>query len=195
MIHEDTIAIFYLALIVFGILALLGLVKKCWYDNQRVSSQEIKSRDFIVSHMNVTKVVLKTTIDDRVLTDAPTNLQHDEKLCWLDLKETSVSKSKRVKLKDVGLPEDSALRKIILNTETICDICLGEFKDGDNISSSHNMNCEHHFHKDCIIEWLIRHDTCPCCRRKYLTNTNNNEIDPRQEQTASDNIGSILETR
>jgi hypothetical protein len=49
-----------------------------------------------------------------------------------------------------------------------CPICLGEFKEGDTICWSHNPSCTHAFHMDCIEEWLIQHDRCPCCRNDYL---------------------------
>jgi hypothetical protein len=49
-----------------------------------------------------------------------------------------------------------------------CAICLVEYQDGDEISWSHNSSCGHAFHSDCIIEWLLASDECPCCRRNYL---------------------------
>jgi hypothetical protein len=49
-----------------------------------------------------------------------------------------------------------------------CVICLVEYQDGDEISWSHNISCDHAFHRDCIIEWLLTSYECPCCRRNYL---------------------------
>jgi len=49
-----------------------------------------------------------------------------------------------------------------------CAICLEKFRDGDEFCSSHNKNCHDHFHRSCIVEWLLTHDDCPCCRRDYL---------------------------
>jgi hypothetical protein len=56
-----------------------------------------------------------------------------------------------------------------------CAICLVEYEDGDEISWSHNSSCGHAFHRDCIIEWLLTSDECPCCRRNYLLFSNENE--------------------
>jgi hypothetical protein len=49
-----------------------------------------------------------------------------------------------------------------------CAICLVEYQDGDEVSWSHNISCDHAFHRDCIIEWLLTSNECPCCRRNYL---------------------------
>lgn len=49
-----------------------------------------------------------------------------------------------------------------------CAICLVEFERGDEISSSDCAQCFHHYHKTCILKWLLQHDECPSCRRPYL---------------------------
>eukprot|EP00551_Chaetoceros_affinis_P010440 CAMPEP_0203664244 /NCGR_PEP_ID=MMETSP0090-20130426/1695_1 /ASSEMBLY_ACC=CAM_ASM_001088 /TAXON_ID=426623 /ORGANISM="Chaetoceros affinis, Strain CCMP159" /LENGTH=186 /DNA_ID=CAMNT_0050527421 /DNA_START=708 /DNA_END=1267 /DNA_ORIENTATION=+ len=49
----------------------------------------------------------------------------------------------------------------------ICNICLEEYKVGEDIGWSRNSECHHAFHKDCIIEWLTNNDDCPICRKKY----------------------------
>ena len=70
--------------------------------------------------------------------------------CDLDLEEGSLSKS-----------EGTA------NSVQFCNICLEEYKIGDEIAWSKNELCHHAFHKECIIEWLARHQDCPVCRNKY----------------------------
>ncbi|XP_071905395.1 NEP1-interacting protein 1-like isoform X2 [Coffea arabica] len=47
--------------------------------------------------------------------------------------------------------------------ETICAICLTDFKNGD--CARMLPNCGHSFHVNCIDEWLNRNGTCPVCRR------------------------------
>jgi hypothetical protein len=49
-----------------------------------------------------------------------------------------------------------------------CAICLEDYKQGDEICWSHNL-CAHVFHQECIVEWLVRHDGCPICRRDFLS--------------------------
>jgi len=48
-----------------------------------------------------------------------------------------------------------------------CSICLEDF-EGDQLVVS-TERCQHIFHAECIIEWLRRHDTCPCCRAPMVT--------------------------
>lgn len=51
---------------------------------------------------------------------------------------------------------------------TTCDICLLDYEVGDEVAWSRNINCVHVFHKDCILDWLVRKSTCPNCRTDYL---------------------------
>lgn len=51
---------------------------------------------------------------------------------------------------------------------TTCDICILEFEVGDEVAWSPNLTCSHTFHKDCILDWLVRKPTCPSCRQDYL---------------------------
>jgi hypothetical protein len=51
--------------------------------------------------------------------------------------------------------------------ENACAICLDAFLDGELINES--TDCQHFFHKDCLLGWLDQHDVCPCCRRTMVT--------------------------
>ena len=44
-----------------------------------------------------------------------------------------------------------------------CPICLETMEIGGNELGS--MECEHTFHKNCIIEWLKVQNICPICRK------------------------------
>jgi hypothetical protein len=50
-----------------------------------------------------------------------------------------------------------------------CAICLSSFKPQQLVCESNNPSCRHIFHKDCMVNWLMKnHDNCPMCREVYL---------------------------
>ncbi|KAG0476845.1 hypothetical protein HPP92_013686 [Vanilla planifolia] len=52
-----------------------------------------------------------------------------------------------------------------------CAIC------GEEISGGAAMPCGHPFHWACILEWLRKHNTCPCCRFELPTDDVFGEIE------------------
>jgi hypothetical protein len=53
-----------------------------------------------------------------------------------------------------------------------CAICLNHFKTQQLVCESDNPLCRHIFHKDCMVDWLMKlHDDCPMCREVYLLQT------------------------
>ena len=53
-------------------------------------------------------------------------------------------------------------------TPKVCGICLEAYQTGDQVCLSYNEDCEHVFHKDCIMSWLVNHEDCPNCRASFL---------------------------
>ena len=56
-------------------------------------------------------------------------------------------------------------------TQKVCGICLEIYNAGDDLCFSHNNECDHVFHKNCIMSWLIQHDDCPNCRATFIVST------------------------
>jgi len=50
-----------------------------------------------------------------------------------------------------------------------CSICLSKYEIGDTVISSTNPVCNHVFHTDCLVSWLMRKQKplCPCCRQTF----------------------------
>ena len=52
-----------------------------------------------------------------------------------------------------------------------CAICLCDYAKGDIAVFSSNTLCQHAFHRDCIVEWLVKMQEgtpCPCCRQTFV---------------------------
>jgi hypothetical protein len=52
-----------------------------------------------------------------------------------------------------------------------CAICLSQFEAKQLVCESNNSSCRHVFHKDCMVDWLMKqteNSTCPMCREVYL---------------------------
>jgi hypothetical protein len=64
--------------------------------------------------------------------------------------------------------------------DAICSICLIEYTAGERLKSL--PGCQHHFHADCVDQWLLINKTCPLCVRDVeielsLKPTSRNEIE------------------
>ncbi|KAI8893724.1 hypothetical protein BC833DRAFT_607394 [Globomyces pollinis-pini] len=76
------------------------------------------------------------------------------------------------KLEETQVPEDTLLvipeqQYLELEEEdATCTICLSEYEEGENLRQ---LGCKHHFHKDCIDEWLHLNGKCPLCNSIFLT--------------------------
>ncbi|XP_010547406.1 PREDICTED: NEP1-interacting protein 2-like isoform X2 [Tarenaya hassleriana] len=44
-----------------------------------------------------------------------------------------------------------------------CSVCLQDFQVGETVRSL--PQCQHMFHLHCIDKWLLKHASCPLCRR------------------------------
>lgn len=45
-----------------------------------------------------------------------------------------------------------------------CSICLEQYKQNSQDTNVCMLNCSHHFHINCLSQWLVSQHTCPLCR-------------------------------
>jgi hypothetical protein len=62
----------------------------------------------------------------------------------------------------------------VRDRHTVCDICLLEYEVGDEVAWSPNPKCTHTYHKDCVLDWLVRKPTCPNCRHDFTKGKKDN---------------------
>lgn len=69
-----------------------------------------------------------------------------------------------------------------------CVICKENMKQGRDVCK---LPCDHLFHWMCILPWLKKKDTCPCCRYRLPTDDVFGEIERLWELIAKVGGGSI----
>lgn len=62
------------------------------------------------------------------------------------------------------IPTEHETIDFILIDTTMCSICLDIYKPTDIICKT---KCSHIYHKHCINEWNVIHNTCPLCRECF----------------------------
>lgn len=62
-----------------------------------------------------------------------------------------------------------------------CSICLDYYKAKETVCWAKNDDCDHIFHQDCIVQWLVDHDDCPLCRSNLLEYEGMNDEEEARE--------------
>ncbi|KAK4513919.1 uncharacterized protein ATC70_005926 [Mucor velutinosus] len=68
--------------------------------------------------------------------------------------------------------------------DAACSICLGEYETDELICK---LWCQHHYHKDCVQEWLALNSKCPLCKRDfrgkdYVSDSDESDTDDDEEE-------------
>ncbi|KAG2325635.1 hypothetical protein Bca4012_040134 [Brassica carinata] len=62
-----------------------------------------------------------------------------------------------------ALPTIKITQKHLKSSDSHCPVCKEEF---ELKSEAKLMPCKHVYHSDCIVPWLVQHNTCPVCRKE-----------------------------
>jgi len=70
--------------------------------------------------------------------------------------------------------KDYTIQKLKKGESEICNICFESVPPG----TENKTKCGHSFHCGCLLKWLERKNTCPCCREElYVKQEINKDLD------------------
>jgi len=58
--------------------------------------------------------------------------------------------------------QDDTISKLRKNEADVCNICFGSIAPGEE----NKTECGHAFHCGCLLKWLKKNNSCPCCRKE-----------------------------
>lgn len=71
-----------------------------------------------------------------------------------------------------------------------CPVCKDELKKGEEAMK---LPCNHEFHKECLMPWLERANTCPICRKEL--ETDDQDYEKRKKESNQGNNGNNSNNR
>lgn len=75
-------------------------------------------------------------------------------------------------------PEDTKVKP----EDAMCAICLSPYETADRLRF---LPCRHHFHSECIDQWLLKNKSCPFCKRQ-IDQSDNPSAPPPEADLANE---------
>lgn len=130
------------------------------------SCTEDKKRERYVNKRIILKSVVLSDDDDSSQSEGKEETL-DPKLSLLSKRISDISE-KRKKTKARVKTSVCPRKQELLDASSTCSICWEKYRDGETVCLSSNKHCNHAYHFDCILPWLLKRNDCPLCRRNFL---------------------------
>ena len=75
------------------------------------------------------------------------------------------------------------------SVELSCSVCLEAFEAGETLAWSRKLKCQHAYHHDCLIPWLMKNDDCPMCRTTLIEDSDYEMKDEEEDENDNEVAG------
>ena len=79
--------------------------------------------------------------------------------------EAVVTKEELVERNTTLLTSVELTNKVLETVNSRCNVCFEDIHQKQDQTYLLVNACQHVFHKDCVLSWLVQHLTCPLCRQ------------------------------
>lgn len=81
-----------------------------------------------------------------------------------------------------ALPTIKITQKHLKSSDSHCPVCKDEF---ELKSDAKQMPCNHIYHSDCIVPWLVQHNSCPVCRKELPSRGSSSSTQSSQNRSTN----------